>query len=421
MSSPRYGSLSARTECNHCGAPLPLNVPALETSCAQCMGKVIVPDATWGAMLTDLDEQLEELGEGQGRTVNALISGQKLVYNIKREMPRCEKCHAPLEIARWPVGASRNFACTECGDPASTEPAPAWLVKTAPNARQLYLVQPDPRLSASSLVPLSPADAPRPVALTCPSCGAGLRISVDHPRITPCSYCGTDVYLPDEVWRRLHPVKVVTPFYVRFEGQTQKERERALQAENARWAQAEAAKEARLAEVRDQEHEQEVLAAGRTAWRVALLFAASAAALVGWVWMPWLAPGGGDLGVTGALRVPGIVLLGIVAGITMLAAVYYGSRVIQLRCEQGFDYMLFVTWFWLPFSLAFPFLGALFALARTLILFRGKFGAATITSGSSTSSYDAMDIGKAGHPAAFVFLVIAVAQPLLCLAIGIGF
>ncbi len=418
MSSPRYGSISARTECNHCGAPLPLNAPAREVTCAQCMGTVAVSPKIWGMLLVDLDEQYETLGEGQGRTVNALLDGRKVVYDIKREMPRCEKCSAPFQVAMWQVGTSRNIACTQCGDPASTEPAPPWLGQVAPNARQLYLVDPDPRLAASSPVPLSPAAAPRPVALACPSCGAGLEFTADHPRITPCRFCGVDVYLPDQVWRRLHPVKVVTPFYVRFEGPTQKDRRRAEEAEKARREQAQLLEQARLDAEAAEQHERQVQAARRVAWRVALMFAACAAALVGWVWMPGLAPQGY---AAGPLWTPGVVLLAVVTAVVMLIAVFLGSRVIQLRCQQGFDYMIFVTWFWLPFSLLFPFLGAFFALARTVILFRGKFAAATISSGSSSTSYGAMDIGDAGYPAAFVFLIIALAQPLLCLAAGMSF
>ena len=229
------------------------------------------------------------------------------------------------------------------------------------------------------------------------------------------------MYLPDAVWRKLHPVKVVTPFYVRFEGLTQQERQQAQEAEHQRQLQAQMLAQAHEAAVEAEQLERKIHVARRVAWIVALLFAASAAALIGWTWMPRLASQGVDLGSAGPLWTPGEVLLGVVTAVTMLLAVFHGSRVIQLRCQQGFDYMLFVTWFWLPFALGFPFLGALFALARTVILFRGKFAAATITSGGSRSSYDAMDIGDAGYPAAFVFLVIAVAQPLMYLASGISF
>ena len=241
MTSPRYGSLAVRTECNHCGAPLPFDAPALEVSCAQCSGQVSVPAETWGAMLTELDDQIDQLGEGQGRTANTVIGGQKLVYEIKREMPHCEKCGTRLEIAAWPVGTSRNLACTQCGDPASTEPAPSWLGQVAPNARQLYRVDPAPGLGGSSGGALPLPAAPQPIALACPSCGAGLHITVENPRLTPCEFCRADVYLPDAVWQKLHPVKVVTPFYLRFEGETQRERRQAEQAEHATRRQTEQA------------------------------------------------------------------------------------------------------------------------------------------------------------------------------------
>ena len=106
----------------------------------------------WGRMLGELDEAIDELAEGQGRTVNTVMDAQKLVYEIKRELPHCEKCSAPLEIAAFPVGTSQNFACTGCGDPASTEPVPSWLAQVTPNARQLYRVDPDRNLRV--LVPL---------------------------------------------------------------------------------------------------------------------------------------------------------------------------------------------------------------------------------------------------------------------------
>ncbi len=250
MTSPRYGSLSVRTECKHCGAPLPLDAPALEVSCTQCSGRVSVPAETWGAMLTDLDDQIDLLAEGQGRVTNEVIEAQKIVYELKREMPRCEKCGTPLEVAAWPVGTSQNFCCTGCGDPASTEPVPPWLGQTAPSAKQLYRIDPDLHLGGANGVALPVPSAPKPVALACPSCGAGLRISADHPRLTPCEHCGADVYLPDAVWHQLHPVRVVRPFYVRFEGVTRRERRQREKAERNKREGVEWAERAKREELR---------------------------------------------------------------------------------------------------------------------------------------------------------------------------
>ncbi len=55
--------------------------------------------------------------------------------------------------------------------------------------------------------------------------------------ITKCKYCQVDVYIPDPVCLRLHPVKTAREWYLTFEGEThteiQKEvREEGLEAEN---------------------------------------------------------------------------------------------------------------------------------------------------------------------------------------------
>src|SRR5258708_39741314 len=56
--------------------------------------------------------------------------------------------------------------------------------------------------------------------MTCPQCGGALHIPADTNRTTTCQFCSVDFYLPDDLWRRLHPVKVVEPWCVRFEGRT---------------------------------------------------------------------------------------------------------------------------------------------------------------------------------------------------------
>lgn len=60
-----------------------------------------------------------------------------------------------------------------------------------------------------------------------------------------------------------------------------------------------------------------------------------------------------------------------------------------------------------------PVIGTIFALVRVVILARGSFGAATISSGSSSTSYRAIRLPSGeGHPAALFFLVVAVCWPL---------
>jgi hypothetical protein len=52
--------------------------------------------------------------------------------------------------------------------------------------------------------------------MACMGCGAALGITVESPRITTCEYCQVENFLPDPLWRRLHPVKKRVPWYVRY-------------------------------------------------------------------------------------------------------------------------------------------------------------------------------------------------------------
>jgi len=61
------------------------------------------------------------------------------------------------------------------------------------------------------------------VALQCPACGAALHVAAERARLAPCDYCRTDVYLPDDVWARLHPSDTIRHWYVRFEGWTKRQ------------------------------------------------------------------------------------------------------------------------------------------------------------------------------------------------------
>lgn len=70
--------------------------------------------------------------------------------------------------------------------------------------------------------------------MTCPQCGAALHLTAGSQRTTSCQFCNVDVFLPDDLWRRLHPVKVVQPWWVRFEGSTRRQEKVASDAAEQR-------------------------------------------------------------------------------------------------------------------------------------------------------------------------------------------
>ena len=55
--------------------------------------------------------------------------------------------------------------------------------------------------------------AGRAMMFSCLSCGAGLKAD-GTDRVVACRYCNTDNFLPEELWRRLHPVPKPKIFYM---------------------------------------------------------------------------------------------------------------------------------------------------------------------------------------------------------------
>ena len=404
----RWGRILARSTCSSCGQPLPLPWLTDRIACPYCHTDQVLPQRLWQGLLRELDEHSDR---GDPREATATEGARTVVYTLGPGVPRCERCDAPYPVAALHPDEPRNFACVQCGDPASAAPVPPWIRGPVGPARQVVAVLPRPELPGGGAAALSPADEPRPVAMACPSCGGGLQITAASARLLGCRYCGSDVYIPDDLWRRLHPVKKVEPFYVGFAGPSlwrrrvdaerraaEERHERALEDERRRAAEAEAAHRARLAAA---------AAAGARAWRAALLFAAL---LLGAGAVVWTTP-------AGALE-PGLIAGGaLTVVVSALVTCAYVTRPIALATGHPGEWQLFATWFWVPFALLMPMVGSLMAAIRALILLRGRFGAARIASGSTARDYPATALHHGeGRPAALFFLLLAVAWPLLATA-----
>ena len=112
---------------------------------------------------------------------------------------------------------------------------------------------------------------------------------------------------------------------------------------------------------------------------------------------------------------PMVALAGVIAWLAALVvATAFAGRPIQRATGYDGAAMIFVTWFWLPFALLFPGLGSLFALARLVVLLRGRFMSATITSNGSSRHWPAIELHhREGWPAALVFACVLAIQPIV--------
>jgi hypothetical protein len=220
----RNGCFEILATCAHCGQPLPVNGPLRTVVCGACLQKNNIKDEHLVDFLNDLEEEYAGLEERQGKGGNRWGGGQSFKYGYYRLAPRCKKCQKPLPAVA--TGTEGTVACEGCGGRFYTFPAPAWLKEKVPSAVQIISPEredPEADGAGSEAALKLDVEAPRPVLMACPGCGGGLEITSGTERTCPCRFCGAAVFLPDELWRQLHPVPEKREWFVRFEGPTWKQ------------------------------------------------------------------------------------------------------------------------------------------------------------------------------------------------------
>lgn len=198
--------------CTECGESIPLDGPAQEISCAACGSVVTIPATFWNGALA-FREYVAEFALAEGQTRGSSTSSGELRMYVRwgPQRPVCSDCDAPLDLTEVRPGHDGDVRCT-CGHATPTFPAPEWLRAVEPKAMQLFGV---PRAATGVAVAPSPT-ATRPVQFACTVCGAGLRITSESKRLFTCTYCDSDLYLPDALWRALHPVQKRRAWWVAF-------------------------------------------------------------------------------------------------------------------------------------------------------------------------------------------------------------
>jgi predicted RNA-binding Zn-ribbon protein involved in translation (DUF1610 family) len=228
---PRFGRFGLRSDCPSCGAHLPVNGPTTSVDCADCGDTVRVPPEVVLGLLEAFEEGWPE-AEHAGSTPVGDMTWRWTAGAVGA--PSCIACGAslPAPAAGGPV------TCNRCRTSVPVLDTPGWVRSAVHTAIVVVGGEVEPR---------RPDTGDRPVALSCPSCGAALAITGSHLRVTPCSHCGSRVHIPDAVWRALHPARKAFPWFVRFEGESRPARAARVRLETA-------ARERRAADERAERH-----------------------------------------------------------------------------------------------------------------------------------------------------------------------
>ncbi len=201
-----------KTSCKHCSSPIMLNAFTEKILCPSCNKYNNFPEEEWQNLLEDAVKEAPDfkVGEGQPSTI---MRGQ-YTYNLTygRQDPRCGKCKTPIDLAKiGEYSSTGHVNCTKCQNEISVR-KPSELVAACFPQVLFMAGEDEDQLKINPEAGKLPASS-KPVLFTCPSCAGNLEID-GTDRMISCKFCSSQIYLPDDLWFRLHPAKEVERWYM---------------------------------------------------------------------------------------------------------------------------------------------------------------------------------------------------------------
>ncbi|MEO0180932.1 MAG: hypothetical protein ABIM74_07095 [candidate division WOR-3 bacterium] len=220
-------AIECKTRCPRCGGVLFLNGPLLKVHCNNCQSEVDVSEALWGSIISSILEDFSGFGEGDGRNSIMFTEGFQIELLYGRLRARCPKCKTNFPEPLTPP----ETRCPNCDYRARVLDAPDWFLREARKRLSELaesIAEEKGKRPALEIGPIMIVDAEcpgnesdavlsEPVVFSCPKCGGALDID-GRERIVPCKYCGSKLYIPDDLWFRIHPAKTVKRWFMVFAG-----------------------------------------------------------------------------------------------------------------------------------------------------------------------------------------------------------
>jgi phage FluMu protein Com len=205
--------LEIKTECKHCGGSLVLNALVNEVLCPSCQKINEFPYEFWKkSILESALDEYEDLKEGEGQNQTCMTGEYtfQTMYGIQN--PRCGKCKTYLKPEKFDEYVEAGKAvCGKCSNVISVRALPENLKSDFETVK--YLIGEDPDMFTTGKGNVKTPESVKPILFTCPSCAGNLEIDGSN-RVVTCKYCDSDIYLPDDLWFRMHPVKVIERWFI---------------------------------------------------------------------------------------------------------------------------------------------------------------------------------------------------------------
>lgn len=147
-------------------------------------------------------------GEGSQSTIFGHFNMSLLYGNL---VPYCQLCKRDFSPEGDREGDS--LLCRGCGAVMAIGQAPQWFKGAVGSAKLVAGVPREEQLPGA--VEVGTPTGTGAIGLKCPNCSASLLVD-GKERLVPCGYCDTSVYLPDDLWLRLHPVSRKSRWFIGF-------------------------------------------------------------------------------------------------------------------------------------------------------------------------------------------------------------
>jgi DNA-directed RNA polymerase subunit RPC12/RpoP len=187
--------------CEECGSEYPINGIVERVRCTRCGESQRLTTGFWRDYVAEHVRAARTPCEASGANV---VAGKHGASNVRcwGVPPLCRKCLSLIEWnalnEAWQRAQQQRTVqvfCGECGEAHRARQPPAWASTIFPG---LAFALGETAEEAGSAEPV------KPVIFKCPSCLAALKID-GIKRIVRCSYCESDVYLPDDLWLYFNP------------------------------------------------------------------------------------------------------------------------------------------------------------------------------------------------------------------------
>lgn len=203
---PRTVTIGLRAPCPKCGNPVPINALIPSAICPECQHEVNLYRAFWKDIL---DWTTRKATGAPGAYTTILDSGATLTVDLAPL--RCSSCEADLSLTEELLTQGPAWIPCACGALTAIRPVRR---DFEPRISVLFthIIGEDAKQIAAG-VPGPAPEAVEPVLFPCPRCGASLEVD-GSSRTVKCGYCSASAYLPDDLWRRLHPVKTIERWHL---------------------------------------------------------------------------------------------------------------------------------------------------------------------------------------------------------------